>query len=256
MPHEPAHIIRLDRRGKLTCDTLSANVLGEIQAAYKAQPWYSDKLARKAFRRRIHELMRREGRGIVIIGPGMSFEPPPPFMEFFEPIQLGTNDPQLLTLSGSKPTRQESVMKILIVLGLLGALAGLIPLLIAFLRGQTRVVSIIVLAVGATTVFMCVLIYVIQRIAGKWYLLPAAVAVRTRAAKGNPLILLTPLDCAATLRWVSNGKSSMLMLELWREDCKCWRRAVSEREAISFLAAWRSDETAPPIEKLIEVLAS
>ena len=255
MPHEPAHIIRLDRRGKFTCDSLSERVLAEIQAAYTAQPWYTDKLGRKAFRRRIHELMRSEGRGIVIIGPGMSFEPPPPFMEFFEPIQLGTNDPQMVTLSGSKPTRQESAMKFLIALGLLGALAGLIPLLIAFLRGQTRVVSIIVLAVGGMTIFMGVLIYVIQRIAGKWYLLPAAVAVRTRSAKGGPLIVLTPRDTAATMRWVSNGKTSMLMLELWREDGKSWRRAVSEREAISFLAAWRSDEAAPPVEKLTELLA-
>lgn len=254
MARQPAHIVRLDRKGKFACDTLAADSLAELQSLYKAQPWYTDKLSRKPFRQRILELSQRDKRGFVVLGPGMSFDPPPPFLEFFEPIQLGTNDPQMVTLSGAKPTRQETAMKVLIALGVLAAIGGLIPLLIALLRGQIRAVSIIVIATAAILVLIAALIYVIQRVAARWFLLPAAVAIRSRIRPKDPLVLLTPLEAAAILRWVSNGKTSMLMLELWRADGKSWRRAVSEREAMSFLAAWRSDEIAPPAEQLEELL--
>ena len=256
MAHEPAYIVQVDRHGNFSCDSLAADLLADLQATYKSQPWYSDKLTCKPFRQRVHDVMRRSGRGVVIVGPGMSFEAPPPFMEFFEPIQLGTNDPQMQTLSGAKPTRQEKAIWILIVLGLLVAVGGMIPLFIAFMRGQSRVVYSVLLMFGAVAVFVRFLIWFIQRVSGTWFLLPSAVAVRSRRKPQEPLVVLRPRETPALLRWVSNGKSAALILELWQADGKKWRRSVSEREAMTFLAAWRSDEVAPAAEKLAELLAT
>lgn len=250
------HIVRVDRRGAMSCPTLDGRHLGDLQAALRMQPWYSDRYGRKAFRQRVLEIMTSANAGIVLMGPNMSFEPPPPFDEFFEPIRLGQWDERMKVLSGAMPTRQEKMLKWLIpILAGLVALAVLIVVSLGILRGQSRAIALATtLMVGSILV---VLIIASSRFGSDWYLLPAGVAIRNWwRRRVEPVSVLTPSSAAALLRWVSNGKSTMLVLELWRADGRSWRRAVSEREAISFLAAWRSDEATPTIDRLQELLGA
>lgn len=254
VPSRPPHLVRVDRRRTLSCDALETDVLARLQATLRAQPWYSDRITRRPFRNAVLDAMRSTGRSIVLLGP-MPFEPPPPFDEVFESIQMGTDDPQMRTLSGQAPTRQERMATIGLVL--LGGLALLVvvPAIMGVLHGHGRAVATAALVVAACLGIGFGLILLLGRFQGDWFLVPAGVVVRRwRRRAREPLVLLTPRDTAALIRYVSTGKTTVLILELWRSDGRSWRRAVTEREAMTFLAAWRSDEPAPPIERVRELL--
>lgn len=197
--------------------------------------------------------------GIVVLGPHMPFEPPPPFDEFFEPIRLlggtGGRDPRLVTLSGEKPTRDERLARIGLPVLYCLALVAAAALLVSAL--QTRSLrepgKVLTGLMGTAAILWAAL--ALGRLGRRWYLVPGGVAIVRRIGTPRARILVcTPRDTAASLRYVSTGKTTALLLELWRAE-RHWKRVVSEREAISFLAAWRSGLAPPAMAQLRELFS-
>ncbi len=251
-----AHLVRVDRRRNCESATLAASALRRLEAALQPFPWLSDRWTRPALRAAAFETLRSEAAsGLALIGPGMHFQPPPPFVEVFEPIQLGTNDDQLKVLSGDAPTIQEKRRWIVVVVLVVTALVCVVPFAVMLMRGAAgRAVQLFSLFAGLL-VLTFGLVLAAQRIFQRWYLLPSAVAVvRPYGSEERRLVLFTRTDAYALLRYVHTGKTTVLVLELRSLDGRRCRRPVSEREAMSFLAAWQSPLSPPPLEQIRALL--
>lgn len=251
----PTHVVHSDRRRRFLSATLPAGALARLETAFRSGPWYLDRWSRRKFRQAAAEVLASEAReGLILLGPRLPFDAPPPFGEFFEPIELGARDGQLRLLSGSAPTRQERQVRIVAyVLGIPLAIALLGALLLVLRRGSMRVVAVfcgVVLLVGSV-VFG---VQMLSRLGGRWFLLPGAVAIaRPRGGGSGRLALCTRRDTCVLVRYVSTGKSTVLIAELWPADGRRWRRAMSHREAIGLLAAWQSPLPPPERERLGEL---
>lgn len=249
-------IVRVDRRRRCASAGLPAAALERLETALGAGVWFGDRFARKAFRAAVLETLRREApAGLAIIGPGMHFEVPPAFSEHFEPIQLGVGDAQLKTLSGAAPTRQERYAGV--TLAFVGALVALVltmMLLPTIRTGNPRLIGVPLFAV-ATIGLTLAIVFGLRRLAGTWYLLPGAVAVvRAYGPRAERLALRTRLDSCLVVRYVRAGKTVVLCAELLNERGRLLRMRVSEREALSLLAAWQSARPPPAPEQLQELV--
>lgn len=246
----------VDRKGSFSSATLGPDAIALLQTAFKSGRWYQDRWSRRECLDAAHAVRDRSASGgLVLVGPGMHFEPPPPFPEHFEPIELGAADEQLRTLTGVTPTRQERQIRwILLIVG--AALFALIApfVAIAALGGAYRIVLIVVGVAGGCVGLVLGIVW-LSKFGSSWYLVPGGVAVLKRLGKSpHRLQLRTRYDSLATFRYVSNGKTTMLVLELWRPgERKPLRRAVSDREAVGFLAAWQSPHPPPSIAQLREL---
>lgn len=253
--HDTAHIVRVDRKLKCASASLSPEILGEIEAALRAAPWW-DRWSGKKLRKALFEIMRtRSPGGLAIVAPGLSFETPPAFTEFFEPIQFGVGAEELKTLSGAAPTRNERQLRVIAwILGVVGVIA-VTALLVSWLAtGSARIVGIIG-GMIAFTIVLIMLVVSLQRLFGSWFLLPSAVAIARYFPKPTKLSIFSRRETLAMIRLVSNGKTVMLMLELILPTGKRRATSVSDREAISFLAAWQSPHDPPTREQLSELAA-
>ncbi len=247
-----ASLVQVDRRHNCTCATLAAPALRRLEAALRPWPWLGDRWTRPVVRAAAFETLRSEAtRGLVLIGPGMHFRLPPPFVEAFEPIQFGTHDDQLKVLSGDAPTAQEQRRWVIAIVLVLAGVLFVAPLALLFLRGGAgRALQLFSLFAGILVVTFG-FVWASQRIFQRWYLLPSAVAVvRPYRTEDRRLELFTRTDSYGLLRYVHTGKTTILVLELRSLDGRRSRRSVSEREAISFLAAWQSPQAPPPIAQI------
>ena len=253
------HIVRIDRKKNLSSDTLVPADLQRLESAFRSAPWWRDRWTNRIFRAAALGIARERG-GLALIGPGMSFDNPPPFGEFFEPIEiargLGDNSDELKTLSGPTPTRQERISQVFIWILWLAGLVLIIGMIVAFFRGLPTRAVLGLAGAGVLFALIMMLVVVIHRLAGRWYLLPGGIAIVRRPARRGQAPRVTVLSRAETclaLRYVSNGKTVTLKLELWTPLAKRLERPVSEREAISVLAAWQSPHRPPPDERLQEL---
>lgn len=201
-------------------------------------------------------IMREHARGgLAVVGPGLSFETPAPFTEFFEPIRLGDDAEALKVLSGAAPTRDERHMRVVWwILGVLGFI-GMLALLISWaITGSTRLVAVIA---GICLVFIAIILIAktAMRIGGTWYLLPSGVAIARYLKRPPELVIHSRQDTVAICRMVSTGKSVVLKIELIPSQGKRRSTGVTDREAISFLAAWQSPLDPPKREHLTELIA-
>lgn len=255
-PPGRAHVVQADRRYRCTSETLPPAALEPLERVLRPWPWFGDRWWKRTVRDAASDLLRTAARGgVAIVGPRMRFQIPSPFEAAFEPIRLGTNDPQLRTLGGDAPTRQERAARVgLWVLAGLGLVLAAPVVIAAFFRALPRRAALTVLgAIGAAALGVLVGVQ-LSRLGAAWFLLPGAVAiVRRRRPVGERLTLCTRFEYWALLRYVSTGKTVVLVLELRSAEGRSFRRPVSEREAISFLAAWQSPLPPPPPERLVEL---
>lgn len=259
---EDVQLVYADAKGVFTSPTLSLAGLQRIQEAFRRTPWYRDRWASAAFRREIGQIEAEFApSGLVFLVGKLPFEVPPAFHEFFEPIELKlvrfasqlANDPMQM-LSGEAPTRQERFARVGGYIVLLALAAVFLPLTITLLvGGQYRVLMLILAILGGNLAFI-MLIFWLARFAGRWYLIPRGVVIRRSFGLARRrTIVRDRRDTIAMLRYVHTGKSTSLNLDLWSPAGRRWSRPVSEREAISFLAAWQSHREPPTRDQLQEL---
>lgn len=250
-------LLQVDRKLHCSSATIAPETLRELQTALHSSAWFTDRLANRRFQAAARAVLRSHAPGgLIVLGPGLGFEPPPPFVEAFEPIQLGADDPQLQTLAGPGLTRQERQTRVIFwILGILGA--GIyVTFLLMWLRGGSAWPALGLGLTGAMVAVTIGLARSLMKLGGHWYLLPGSVAVvRRRGRPQDRLILRTRFDTVAVLRMVFTGNVLVLTLELWGHESRKMSRSVSDREAISFLAAWQSPLPPPPRERLDELVA-
>lgn len=244
------HVVRAEPGSKFSSPSLDWKVVRELESSFKT-PWWLDGWSRRAFRSAAVEIMRRSAPdGLVFIGRRMSFETPPPFTDAFEPIELGAGDPQLKTLSGDAPTKEERANRwIFGILGVFGALT-IIWVVIAVFRKFPPLIIPIILGPMALVVCIIFLVSVLEKMTAKWYLVPGGVVIVKSGAGRDRMAFFTRLDSCAVVRMISTGKSAMRALEVWSATQKLRRRRVSEREALAFLAAWQSPLPPPEPDRL------
>ncbi len=243
-----AHVVNVDRKWACASATLPPAALQSLEAAYRAVPWYRDRWTHARVVAAQRSILADEAaHGLILIGPRMPFALPPPFVEFFEPIELNSNDEQLRTLTSPRATRQERVARrvlqglVLVVLAIF-AVTLFMPLIGGMLLG--------VLALG---LLLGVLAEKLNFQSG-WHLVPGGMAIVDHWAKaGKKLRLLTRHDTIAQVRWAQKGKTQGLALELLGPDGRRFSRFLSERALLAVLAAWQSPLPPPKMEQLCEL---
>lgn len=252
MSRRTTHIIRVGREKSFASDTLEPAQLARLEAVFRAVRWWRDRWRERSFRAEARRVMRESG-GLAFIGPGVHFEVPPPFDEFFEAIEIAgatlNDDERLKTISGLKPTRSERIGRVIqyvaVTLGVLAAVGLFVGYFKGFPFRAYRVIAITLMGVGLAIVLLRMLI----RLRARLFLVPGGVAVVRRGGRrgGRPRItVFSPADSCLVFRLVHTGKTVILVMELWTHVGKVVRRAVSERTAMSVLAVWRSAQ--PPLE--------
>lgn len=258
---EPAiHIVRVARNRSFSCDTLPVEYLARLEAAFRAGRWWRDRWADRAFRAEARRVMRECG-GLVLLGPGVKFEIPPAFDEFFEAIEIATpfweRDGRLKTISGEAPTREERVGAVFKVIGIvIAVLLGLGFVLGFFLGFPFRAYRIIGLTLLGWTALVFLIVQLV-RIRAHVYLVPGGLAVvRRPPRKGRPprITVFSRDDSCMVFRLVSTGKTVVMMLELWTHAGRTVGRAVSQREAMSAVAVWKSGQKPLDDDRLVEVV--
>ncbi len=254
------HIVRVNRRRAFSSATLPEQVRARLESVFRAARWWQDRWAHRAFRAAAREVLHVHG-GLALIGPGVKVEAPAPFEDMFEPIEItgwiGGDTERLRVLSGDAPTRQERLMWIPRAAGIVAILGVSAIVILAFLgrfplRAIPPIGAVILVAALVFTIALLV-----QSRSGRWFLVPGGIAiVRRPVRRGLPgrVTVVSRSDSCAVLRYVSTGKTVVLMLELWTHAGKTLRRSVSNREAAAVLAAWQSPLTPPPDEKLMELV--
>ncbi|QDV91041.1 hypothetical protein RAS2_21300 [Phycisphaerae bacterium RAS2] len=260
MSSAAVHFVHVDRCKQFTSPTLGSDALAGLKQAFLTRFWGLDRWANAVFRHAVRDLARDRG-GLVLIGPGVPFDMPPPFTEKFEPIEvgrgLGDETDRLKTLSGENPTREERIGKTLAWLGGITGVALIAGLAVGFASGQRLAAMSGLLAGAGLVAFTIVIVVALSRRGGHWFLLPGGVAViRRPARRGGParITVLSRDDSCLALRYIHTGKTSVLVLELWTHAGGCFRRTVTQREAISIVAAWQSPHDPPPDDKLTELV--
>lgn len=254
------HVVVVEPRKHFASATLPATTVERLRAAFCASRWWRDAWTSAPFRSAARDVLHEHG-SLVLLGPRMPFEVPPPFEEFFEPVEvavgLGDNTEQLKTISGEKPTKEERGRWVLMVLLVVSVLAFLIPLGVAFLRGMPPRAALVIAALVLIVGMVVAGIASLQRLSGRWYLVPGAIAVvRRPVRRGQParVTVLSRADSVLAFRYVSTGKTTVLIAELWTHAGKRLHRPVTQREAVSIIAAWQSP-LAPPVDERLQELA-
>lgn len=263
MSETTLHIVRIDRRKAFVSSTLPADAVQQLQQVFRGTPWWSDGWGHRRFRAAARSVLHTHG-SLALLGSGIAFDAPPPFPEFFEPIEIAgrlfVERERLKTLSGTAPTRQEKGGRIALIIVGVAALAIAGFFLLTYLFGLLAPRVIVILLAGNAIIagaIAAVMLIVLGR-AARWFLVPGAIAiVRRPSRRGQPArVTVIPRSAACLVfRYVSTGKTVVLHAELWTHADRVVRRAVSDREAISILAAWQSPQTPPTDEQLQEVVA-
>ena len=256
-----AHVVCVDKKKKFSSATLPSDALLRLETAFGAGSWWRDKWTAKAFREAARDVLREHG-GLVLIGPSVKFEVPPPFSEMFEPIEistgLGDDRERLKTISGEEPTRQERWTRVGRWIAVFAILFGLAAMTLAYLRGLPRqAITIIMLSIGGTGVIVWLAV-TLSRYGDRCFLVPGGVAmIRRPVRRGQPprVTVLSRTDSCLVFRYVTQGKTVVLKMELWTHAGRTVSRGVSEREAMSLLATWQGEMSPPDDSKLMELVS-
>lgn len=256
-----AHVVHVDKKKSFSSPTLAGETLRRLEAAFRSGSWWRDKWTARAFRAAARDVLREHG-GLVLIGPSVKFEVPPPFSEMFEPIEISTglsdDRERLKTLSGEKPTQQERWGRVGRWIALF--LVSSLPLLmfIAYLRGLPRqAIAIMMLSIGGTGAIVWLAV-TLSRYGDRCFLVPGGVAmIRRPVRRGQPprVTVLSRADSCLVFRYVTQGKTVVLKMELWTHAGRTVSRGVSEREAMSLLATWQGEMAPPDDSKLMELVS-
>lgn len=256
-----AHIVHVDKRKNFSSTTLPADALQRLEASFRAIPWWRDKWTAKTFRVAARDVHREHG-GLVLIGPGVKFDIPPPFLEMFEAIEIGTglgdDGERLKVLSGDAPTSQERWRRIGKWIAVTIATAFVLMFGALIFRGMPQRVLYVVLGAIGFNALVVLGIFSIQGMGKRCFLIPGGIAlVRRPVRRGQPprITVLSRRDSCVVIRYVHHGKTVVLTLELWTHAGGKVSRAVSEREAMSLIATWQGTVTPPGDEKLMELVS-
>lgn len=259
MAADQVHFVRVDRRRRLRSETLPARTLQHLESEFHASHWILDRWTRPRFRdAAIRTLSSDASGGLVLVGPTIRFNVPPPFTELFEPLPLtggvGGRSAQLDVLTGPEPSRQEKRRRR--YYQFVGVVGGIIAIgwLLSPLVGPYPSLML-VLAMNVTLHVLIVLLSAWwRRRRGRWYLLPAAVAIVGGIGSGpGGLIRLTRFDTVAIVRETETVEGTVPAVELITSTGERYRYVVTEREALAFLAAWQSPRPPPSLEELREL---
>lgn len=260
LPATVTPIVHIGRRRQFTSATLPAPDLESLAAAYRAAPWWRERLKNPRFRAAARDVLRRHG-SLVLLGPSVNVQNAPPFAELFEPIEfsagLGDASEQIRTVAGEAPRRTDWSATLVVLFAATGILA-LALLALPLLRVMPPAAFGFLAAVGALVGLIIAGALLAQRRGGRWFLVPGAIAVvRPPARRGQParVTVLARRDSCLVYRLVSNGKTTTLFVELWTHAGQTFRRPVSSREAAAILAAWQSPHPPPPDERLQELVS-
>ncbi len=254
-PAYGGHVVLADRRDRLTSPTMPASALAKLQSALQGVPWYRTRWTHPKFRQAALGLLQSEiPEGFLIDATHGRLNAPPPFVEPFEPIELGENDPQLKTLSGAAKTSEEKSQTLALwILSLTGAAILSTIVFSAFVAGRGRFAGFVLMAAIMGVAIAVGLVMTSMSFRPEWYLVPGGVAiVRAAGGKKPPVTVFSRQNSVVVFRYVSTGKSTFLNCELW-SDSAGESRAVSQREAISLMAAWQSPRLPPTAEELREL---
>jgi len=252
----PPRVVTVASNWVCASSTLPSPAVDQIEAALRAAPWYRDRWSLKAFRRTLAETMRQSAAGgLILVGPRVRLEVPPPFEHLFEPIQIGAGDERFKTLSGEKPTRQERMNRIAVWILAPVGLAVLMTLGFILWIGAPRRIAAMIFAIATGAALLAFVARHTVDIFKTWYVLPGSIAiVRRFRRRRERLTILSRFNACAILRYVHAGKVVLLMLELITLDGRREAIAVTEREAISVLAAWQSPHPPPTPAQLRELI--
>lgn len=258
MANAVTHIVRPDGNDVFASATLPPEALDRLRAAFRtggrwSNPWRNPKLREAA-----RHILAEHG-SLAILGGSAAIDVPAPFTEPFDPIELnpptGGNRARLKPLSGEKPTRQERDRWFPV------ALFGGAALVMAAIGGREiwrdpspanfAVAGGMLLALAIITA----VVFATDRLRGKWYLVPGAIAIVRRPARRGQAARVTVLSRADSCLVFHRVRAqvtdpSQLAIEVWTRDGKSRGHPVTERETISVLAAWQSPLTPPPDERL------
>lgn len=255
-----AHVVCVDKKKKFSSATLPSDALLRLETAFGSGSWWRDKWTAKGFRAAARDVLREHG-GLVLIGPSVKIEVPPPFSEMFEPIEistgLGDDRERLKTLSGEAPTREERWRRVgRWAAGFVGVTI-LALITFAYLRGMpSRAISIVMLMLAGIGLVVWG-VHVRRGHGGRCFLVPGGVAmVRRPLRRGQPprVTVLSRDDSCMVIRYVHQGKVTVLKMELWTHAGRTVSRSVSEREAMSLLATWQGGMKPPDDSKLMELV--
>lgn len=207
------------------------------------------------------EIQRRHGaRGLILIERKILPDPPPPFCQAFEAIELGTSDPQLKTLTSEAPTREEKGRLVGLWIGAFAATAVLFLVsgLLWYRPGVlTRAGAPLALVIGGNALLVGAILLIIHyaKSRRRWFLVPGGVVLRVMH-RGRPaeLRLRTPDECVAFLNLVRTKNGSYRNIALWSQ-AGAETSMCSEREQRAFIAAWLSPVPPPPLSQLEAMLA-
>lgn len=247
------HIVRVGKRGDFHSDTLDADRVAQLQTAFRKKRWYADGWTRKGFHQDVWRVFETfPERGLVFIGRNVAADAPR-FDRRFEPVEIGSNDPQLRTLAG-KTGQKRNALDPKILVGALSIVAFLLGAF--FVRGIGIRIAAIAGGVLALVFAIVFAIIYLQKSIGSWYLVPGGVAIVRRMKKGaDRLVLCTRYDSWSLLRWIHTGKSSYLVLEIRDATGKRYQTGISTADAGSFLGAWQCPHPPPSREQLEELTA-
>lgn len=261
MSSKPTHIVKVDRRKVFASDTLPAEQLVRLEAAFRAGRWWRDRWADREFRSEARRVMRECG-GLVLIGPGVSFEIPAAFDEFFEAIEVATpamyKDDRLKTMSGEAATKEERIGRVMVAIAAFVVVALVAGLIIGYFFG---IPFMAYKAIGISMIVMFGVVLLVThliRLRARVYLVPGGLAVvRRPARKGMPprITVFSRDDSCLVFRLVSTGKTVVMMMELWTPAGGKVARAVSQREAMSAVAVWKSAQAPLDDDRLVEVVS-
>lgn len=261
MANVNAHVVHVDKKKVFSSTTLSSDALRLMETAFRAVPWWRDKWTAKTFRDAVRQVHREHG-GLVLLGPSIKFDVPPAFSEMFEPIEIGTglrdDGERLKVLSGDAPTSQERWRRVGIGIAVAFAVVFVSIFGILFLRGMPQRALYIVFGVFGFNAMVVFGIFALQKMGKRCFLIPGGIAMLRRPVRrGQPprITVLSRADSCMVIRYVHQGKTVVLTLELWTPARGKVTRAVSEREAMSVLATWQGSATPPTDDKLMELVS-
>lgn len=253
-----AHLVQIDRRRRFTSATLPEAARARLEAAYLSGRWWRDRWTSRGFRDAVRDANREQG-GLILLGPALPFEPPPPFAEWFEPVEVGAgtgSDVEALkTISGVKQTREERQRRLANLLAVIAIGAGLVLLAFSFSPRMPRIAPLLLLGLTSFVALVVFLAVKAQTWRGRWFVVPGGLAVvRRPARRGGPMriTVLSRADSCLAFRYVSTGKTTILFAEVWTHAGRIVRRAVTSREAMSLIAAWSSPHAPPDDDRLVE----
>ncbi len=206
-----------------------------------------------AFRDAVVESAKLLQRPIVLLDKGVKLDVPPPFHDHFEPINLGSRDPQAQMISGVSPKPR-------IILAWLSATLSIIPLIVVIslivARGwRPRFSREFIAMFGSFLLMICIHAVWLVLFGARWFVIPRGMAIHETLWWGrHRLHVLNPSEVVACIRMDTRSDSPRLVLELWRGSFKTWSTGISESDALAFLAAWQGTHPTPKESVVLEFL--